>query len=242
MKGEKEMKKRIILSLLLIIGLISLTGCNDKQKETTNSDAIKFKQEYESFNGEKNEYFEYRNLSINVNNPFIYTTAEDILKKIENEESFIVYFGDPECPWCRSVIEQAVISANENDIRKIYYVRIWDGFHNEILRDTYEVKDGESVLKNKGTDAYYKIIEEFANVLEDYTLIDENNKTIDVGEKRIFAPNYIYVKEGKAVELIQGISEKQDRYNGELTEEIMADEIKIFNNFFISSILCNNNC
>lgn len=236
------MKKRIILSLILIIGLISLTGCNDKQKETTNSDAIKFKQEYESFNGEKNEYFEYRNLSINENNPFIYTTAEDIVKKLENKESFIVYFGDPECPWCRSVIEQAVISANENDIRKIYYVRIWDGFHNEILRDTYEVKDGKPVIKSKGTDAYYKIINYFDNVLEEYTLTDENQKNIKVGEKRIFAPNFIYVKEGNAVELIQGISEKQDGYNGELTDEVLNQEKEMFDNFFISSISCNNNC
>ena len=105
------MKKKLLLIMLLIIGVIGLTACSSKNESV--SDAEKFKQEYESFNGEKNDYFEYRSLSIDEENPFIYTTAEDIVKKIENKETFIVYFGDPECPWCRSVIEEATKSANE---------------------------------------------------------------------------------------------------------------------------------
>lgn len=112
-------------------------------------------------------------MSIDKNNPFIYTPAEDIVKKIENEETFIVYFGDPECSLCRSVIEQSVESASENSVEKIYYVRIWNGFHNEKLRDVYELKDGETTIKSKGTDTYYKLLSYFDEILEDYTLTDE---------------------------------------------------------------------
>ena len=156
------MKNKMILILLSIMIIIGLTACNSSKEES--NDAERFKKEYESFNGNKNDYFEYRNLSINEKNPFIYSTAEDIVKMIENKETFIVYFGDPECPWCRSVIEQATEAAIESNIEKIYYVRIWNGFHNEILRDVYELKDGKLTIKSKGTEAYYRLLEYFDKI------------------------------------------------------------------------------
>lgn len=231
------MKKTLLITLLIVIGLIGFTGCAEKQ-----TDAEKFKEEYESLNGKSNDYFEYRDLSIKKNNPFVYATAEEIVKKIENKETFVVYFGAMECPWCRSVVEQAIDSANEYNIDVIYYVDIWDGFHNEILRDTYEVKDGKAVLKSEGTKAYSKLIKAFDNVLSDYTLKDEDGNAIEVGEKRIYAPNYIYVKNGKAISLVEGISENQDGYNGELTEEVKKDEKKNFDSFFKKTVSCSDAC
>ena len=234
------MKKKVLLILLLTLGVINLTACNNQNKEMNDSE--KFKEEYESFNGKKNNYFEYRTLSINDDNPFVYSTAEDIVKRIENKETFIVYFGDPECPWCRSVIEEAVASANEIDIEKIYYVRMWDGFHNEILRDTYELEDGTPKEKSKGTEAYYKLLNYFFNLLEDYTLTDDNDNIVDVGEKRLFAPSFISIENGNAKELIQGISEKQESYNSKLTEEIKNEEKEIFDKFYKKTILCSDKC
>lgn len=161
------MKKKALLVLLMILVLISTTACNNylEKSNTTLQDALKFKIEYESFNGKKSEYFKYREVIIPENNPFIYSTADEIVKKIEENETFFVYFGDPECPWCRSIIEQATKIATEKNIEKIYYVRIWNGFHNEILRDTYELKSGQPALKNNGTNAYYKLLKYFDNVL-----------------------------------------------------------------------------
>ncbi len=234
------MKNKILLILLLIVGMMSLTACGNKKEKM--SDALKFKEEYESFNGEKNDYFKYRDLSINEKNPFVYTTAEDIVKRIENEETFIVYFGDPECPWCRSVIEQAIESANENSVEKIYYVRVWKGFHNEILRDEYELKDGKPVIKSKGTEAYYKLLEYFDKLLDDYILTDENDNTVKTDEKRLFAPSFVSIKNGKAEELIEGISQKQENFNSELNEEVIKDEKEIFNNFYVKTSLCTDKC
>ena len=224
------MNKKVFIILLLIIEVASLTACNKKEEKMSN--AIKFKEEYENFNGNKNDYFEYRNVSIDVDNPFVYSTAEGIVKMIENKETFIVYFGDPECPWCRSVIEQAIKSANNNSIKKIYYVRIWDGFHNEILRDVYELKDGVPLIKSNGTDAYYKLLEYFDEILNEYTLTDEVGKIVKVNEKRIFAPNFVFVRSGEAKELVQGISGKQESFNSSLTEDVIKEEEKIFDEFF----------
>lgn len=222
--------KKTILFIFLALLVIGITGC---QKEEKKEDGKKFKKEYESFNDKSNEYFEYRDIEIDEDNPIIYSTAEEIVKKIDNKDTFIVYFGDPECPWCRSVIEQAIKMANENDIDKIYYVRFWDGFHKEKIRDTYELDDeNKPVLKEKGTEAYSKLLKKLDNVLSDYMLKDKDKNTIEVNEKRIFLPNFVYVSKGKAKELVDGISKKQESYNAELTDEVIKDEKKTFDNFF----------
>lgn len=233
------MKKGLFL-VFLLMGVISLSVYDMKVKNI--NDSLKFKEEYEGFNGEKNDYFEYRNLSITEKNPIIYSSAEEIVQKIENNETFIVYFGDPECPWCRSVIEQAINSANENGISKIYYVRIWNGFHNEILRDVYELDKESPVLKVKGTVSYYKLLKYFDKLLQDYTLTNKDNKTIQVNEKRIFAPSFIYVKDSNPLQLVDGISKKQESYNSTLTEEILSEEKEIFDKFYQSTKTCSNNC
>ena len=233
------MKKGLFL-VFLLMGVISLSVYDMKVKNI--NDSLKFKEEYEGFNGEKNDYFEYRNLSITEKNPIIYSSAEEIVQKIENNETFIVYFGDPECPWCRSVIEQAINSANENGISKIYYVRIWNGFHNEILRDVYELDKESPVLKVKGSVSYYKLLKYFDKLLKDYTLTNKDNKTIQVNEKRIFAPSFIYVKDGNPLQLVDGISKKQESYNSTLTEEILSEEKEIFDKFYQNTKTCSNNC
>ena len=233
------MKKGLFL-VFLLMGVISLSVYDMKVKNI--NDSLKFKEEYEGFNGEKNDYFEYRNLSITEKNPIIYSSAEEIVQKIENNETFIVYFGDPECPWCRSVIEQAINSANENGISKIYYVRIWNGFHNEILRDVYELDKESPVLKVKGSVSYYKLLKYFDKLLQDYTLTNKDNKTIQVNEKRIFAPSFIYVKDGNPLQLVDGISKKQESYNSTLTEEILSEEKEIFDKFYQNTKACSNNC
>lgn len=223
------MKKKLIFILFILIGLFVITGCSN------NKDSLKFKEEYESLNGTKTSYSDsnYRSVNISKRNPFVYSTADDILDMINNKETFYVYFGSSYCPWCRSVIEEAINSSIDNKIDKIYYVDIWDGFHNEILRDTYEIDSEGNVRKTKnGTDTYYKLLKKFDNVLEDYTLTDDSSHEVNVGEKRIFAPNFIYVENGKAKRSTTGISDKQGSSGDKLSKDILRDESKAFDKFF----------
>lgn len=223
------MKKRFIFILFIFIGLFIITWCSN------NKDSLKFKEEYESLNGTKTSYSDsnYRSVNISKRNPFVYSTADDILDMMNNKETFYVYFGSSYCPWCRSVVEEAINSSIDNKIDKIYYVDIWDGFHNEILRDTYEIDSEGNVRKTKnGTGTYYKLLKKFDNVLEDYTLTDDSSREVNVGEKRIFAPNFIYVENGKAKRLTTGISDKQSSSGDKLSKDILRDESKVFDKFF----------
>lgn len=219
------MKKKI-LGVLLVTFLLFSAGCSNKKAE-------EFKNEYESLNGMTNKSGkEHRTVNIDKNNPFEKVSAQDILDKIDKKETFYVYFGDKLCPWCRSVIEKAIEVANKEKIKKIYYVAIWDDEGNEILRDKYERKDGQSNKVKDGTTEYYKLLEAFDNVLNEYSYTHSDGREDTFGEKRIYAPNFIYVKDGKSVKMTEGISDKQSGARDELTEEILKDEEKLFTEFF----------
>ena len=220
------MKKNIIIVLLLII--LSL-GCVRKE----NSYSINFKEEYEILNDITNKNGkQHRSVSIDKNNPYQKVTPKDVIDKIESKETFYLYVGDSLCPWCRSVIEKSIEVANNKKIDKIYYIEIWDDEGNEILRDKYQLNDGKVEKIKDGTDEYYKMLDYFEYLLSDYTLTDEDGKKVSVGEKRIFAPNFIYIEYGTAKKLVEGISDKQKDSREELTEDILKDEEKIFEDFF----------
>ena len=225
------MKKVSIVILSLVI-LISLCGCN-KTREATES-SLAFKTEYEALNGKENSAGKvHRTVNITDNNPYEKVTPEKLIEMIDNKETFYVYFGDPLCPWCRSVIEKSIEVADQLNIDKIYYIKIWDEEGNEVFRSKYTLdKKNKPELVTPATDEYYTITRAFSNVLKDYTLKTSDGEEINIGEKRIYAPNYVYVENGKANKLVSGISDKQTDSRSELTKEILDDEEKIFTEFF----------
>lgn len=233
--------KKLALMFLVLLVMVTLTGC--KKDEVKKTEVNEFKNEYESLNGKSNDYFEYRTVSIDEENPFEFVSIDDIVKKIEDKETFYVYFGDSQCPWCRSVIEQAIKSAKENNVNKIYYVKIWKDFHEEVVRDVYKLNsNNEPEFDRTASDSYYKVLKYFDSVLSDYVLTDIDGNKIFTGEKRIFAPNFIFVEDGKAVRMVEGISSLQKGYNDDLTDDIISDEKKIFDEFFSIKFCKSDNC
>lgn len=218
------MKKRWILAGIAALA-IAITACTNK-KETVKTDAQKFKEEYESINGTTREKDGkvIRTIEIPENNPTVYSSAEEIAKKIDDKETFAVYFGFKDCPWCRSVITTLIDCANELKLNTIYYVDVKE------IRDVLEVKDGEVVTSTKGSEGYYQLLERLDNVLNDYSLNDENGNSVETNEKRIYAPNIVVVKNGEALAMTDGISEKQMDAYEELTDAMVSDmQAKIVN-------------
>lgn len=229
------MNKKILMLLLGVFFIITLSACDKK-----NSSAIEFKKDYESINGKENSHGKVnRTISIPEDNPMKEISSSELIKKIENKETFFVYFGSKLCPWCRSVIETAIEEAKENNIDTIYYVDIWDDEGNEILRDKYELdENNELKVVYEGTEDYKKLLSYFDNLLEEYTLTNDKEEKISVNEKRIYAPNFVYIEKGKAEKLVDGISSKQEDSREELTKEILEEEEKTFNEFFDTSKSC----
>ncbi len=208
----KKMKK-ILLIVLVVTLLVGLTGC--KKKEKDNFDKYNFREEYMSINGlESSSGKTIRPITISEDHAFVYATAEELVEKIENKESFLVYFGFPTCPWCRSILEQLDKAINDKKIDKIYYVNVLD------IRDVREVNEnGDIVTTKEGSEGYQKLLTLIGDVLEDYSLT-KDGESISAGEKRIYAPNIVAIAKGKAVQMETGISDELTDPYGELTDEI----------------------
>ena len=205
------MKKYISIILVLVLSLL-VVGCSNEK-----TDAMKFKEEYESVNNKVNEHTKKENRELNIpkNNPIVYATAEDIVKRIDNKETFIVYFGFAECPWCRSVIEQLLKVAEEKKVEKIYYVDVLN------IRDVRQIAaDGTITTTTEGSKGYMDLLTRLDSVLADYTLTDENDEEVSAEEKRIYAPNVVAISRGEAIQLETGISPKLTDPYSKLTDNI----------------------
>lgn len=218
------MKNRYFILVIAIVFLLVIVGCSYKsEKEET--DAIKFKNEYESLNGVKVPDSDkvYRSISIDKNNPVVYASASDILSMMDNNSSFVVYFGFSKCPWCRSVLPTLLEVASDLDFDNIYYVDVLD------IRDKYVINDdGEVVLEKEGSEGYLGLLSKFENVLDDYTLTDKDGNEVKVGEKRIYAPNVVSVVNGVAKEMETGISDSQNDAYMTLTDEMKKETYNKF--------------
>ncbi|MBQ0065872.1 MAG: thioredoxin family protein [Firmicutes bacterium] len=231
------MIKRI---LTIVLASLLLIGCTNSQPL---NDAQLFKQEYETINGtiREKDGNTIREISIPEDNPMVISNAEEVLEKMENKDSLIIYFGFPSCPWCRSVLPTFLESAKENKISRVYYVDV------EKIRDTLTMDGNNQVqVEEKGSEAYYQLLEKLASVLDDYTLTNEQEEEISTGEKRIYAPNFVIVLEGKPIYKMEGQSSLQSDGYMELSEEMKQDMKSQFEKFFKilkeTSTACESKC
>lgn len=223
------MKRRSILVIIAIVILLIITGCSYDKKEEK-ADSLKFKEEYESINGDIIEGTDYkvRTLNIPEDNPIVYAEANDIISMMDNNETFVVYFGFNSCPWCRSVLPVLLDVAKDLNLKKIYYVDVKN------IRDRLDVdEDGNIITVKEGSEGYIGLLARLDDVLEDYTL-EIDGKEIETEEKKIYAPNVVSIVNGKAKELETGISDELDDPFMELTDKIKKETY----NKFKCSIKC----
>ena len=202
----------VLAAIVLVLNIQKVISNNSQ------TDCIKFKEEYEKLNGKKNDQGKkYREITIDSKNKIVYKTTEEVLNLIDKKKSFVLYFGFDTCPWCRSVVPTLASISKELN-QEVYYIDVKD------IRDTFELDDdNKPKLVKKGSKDYSKLLKKLEPVLEDYTLTDSDNNEIKVGEKRIYAPSIVIVIDGKAKELTTGISDKQTDGYMKLTKEMEKD-------------------
>ena len=196
--------------LMLLFILVYLKGF------TNDIDSIRFKKEYENLNKE------YYTIKINKNNPIKYSNYNEIFNVIKKKTG-IIFFGYPEDNNSRFAIEMLlnVIENNTFDT-KIYYLDI----HKD--RDAYTIENDKLVYKKennkelKGTKNYFKLLKLLDKNLSDYT-ISIGEKNYEVGEKRIYFPSFVFIKNGKVIEVITA------------TIDLESDELyEIFENYLLN--------
>ena len=98
--------RKIILFLAIII---IITGCNNKE-----SDAIKFKKEYEKYNKSNIK------LEIDEDNIIKYSKFDNI-NKIIKEGTGVIFIGNPKDDLSRTSLKVLLNAADSTDLQKIYY-------------------------------------------------------------------------------------------------------------------------
>ncbi|MBR6690011.1 MAG: hypothetical protein IKL65_01610 [Bacilli bacterium] len=233
-------EKMLLICLPILCAIAAIVGYLKVINKDTNIDAIKFKEEYEALNGTVvYEDLKYSNLNISENNPMKYSNYDELLDIIENK-SGVIYLGFPGCPWCRSALPILLEAAKENEINTIYYLNIL----NE--RDAYVVEDGELVYQvdengneKKGTKGYYKLLEALDEHLTEY-VVSYKDKEYETGEKRIYAPTVIFVRDGKVLGLHVSTVESQKSGFDKMTKEQKEELFGIYEDYILE--MKNSTC
>ena len=237
---NKDQKILVLIIVLIVIiagvfGVYAYKHKDEKSCKTEETDAIKFKREYEEYNDKNYDNGKpYFNISLSNKNLFKYITEENAVKFL-NEGTGVIYFGFPQCPWCRSLVPYLEEISENYGIDQIYYLNIKD------IRDTYKIEDKKAVIDIKGTDSYYELLKVLDNYLTDYSITDEKGKKYETGVKRLYAPTTVVVKNGKIVGFNEGTVDSQAKFVALTDEEIKELKDKLSTMIAqVSSFVCTD--
>ena len=228
MDRDRKIFLGIILLLLISMIVIGIVVFRDKQEEQSrnggNAEGLIFKNEYETLNNvvRAKDGRTIKEITINANNPVDIISEEEAVSLLESGTG-ILYFGFPDCPWCRSMLPVLLQTLDNMSIDKLYYLNISN------IRDTLSLGEKNKVeVAEEGTPGYYKIIKLMDRVLEPYYLTTEEGKKIDTKEKRLMAPTVVGIKNGQITSIHVGTVESQESGYDDLSTEQQEELANIF--------------
>lgn len=202
MKKLKPNKKfYVVAGSVLAVAIIILAIFAFKLNST---DGSKFKKEYEKLNGTKTESGQkYQTLKIPRSNKMKYSSMEEAIELLDKGTG-LIYFGMPNCPWCRTLVPVLINKAKCSCLENILYVDMSEA------RNTYEIVDNYPSETKKAEKEYYELLEMLDDYLDSYTITDEDGVEHVLNEKRIYLPLVVAVKNGAIVGAHTGAVELKD--------------------------------
>lgn len=176
--------------VLLILCIILLTACND-----VHTDGAKFEKEYESLNDKGIV------VDIDTNANIKYLKLNEVLDFFKNKTG-VIYFGFPNCPWCRNIIP-SLLDVSKEQGHTLYY------FNPRDVRGT----------NNK----------EFKELM---IILDEHLTANEEGVKTLYVPDVYFVKDGKIVGNHLGSVSNQTNPYEPLTNEQLSELKQIYKDLF----------
>lgn len=192
----KNKKLKLIIGLIVLILLIGIISTLYINKDNSTKDEKKFKEEYESIN-EKSKI----SLTIPEDNKMKYVTSKEVIDILKNKTG-VIYFGFPDCPWCRNIVPILINTAKCECLDEIYY------FNALSIRDTKHLDEsGNIVIDKEGSKEYYEIVELLSDYLGPYEGLNDDSI------KRLYFPTVVFVKDGKIVDVhISTVEDQTDPY------------------------------
>jgi len=202
------------ISIVIILGLILifLASC-----ASNNSDAVRFKEENEMFNGLISRDGEnyHKSIYIPSRNPFVFVDGYQVYDMLSStNRSGIIYMGFPECPWCRALLPSLIDAVQASRYRgNVYH---YNGLADrDILRLN---DDGEIEVVEEGEPIYHRLVELLYDYLGPYLGL------YDDSIRRIYFPTTVFFSNGEITSVHLGTVEGQtsgfDGLNEEQHEEL----------------------
>lgn len=169
-KFKKLLKKTFVIIgiIFLIFGIIFLV--------LMFNDNLRFKFDYESLNNIPYTNGKIIKAKVPWKNSIKYIEGKEVLQILKNETG-IVYFGYPSCPWCRNIVGPLIEVAKENNL-KIYYVNTHEAIDDikeelkKVLKDYLRKNEETNEYVIAVPDVYYiesgKIIGHHIGTIESY--------------------------------------------------------------------------
>lgn len=222
----------ILLGLLIIV--MAIKG-QDLVKKIPNSskDALKFKDEYENLNDKDNSYGgKYLSIKISENNVIKYATFEEIIDLIDHGTG-VIYFGFPECPWCRNAVPVLLEAAESTGIDTIYYFNAVD------IRDQKTLDaNGKIITTKEGTKEYKQILKKLDKYLLPYDGLNDDSI------KRLYFPSVYFIKDGVVIGKHIDTVESHTDASKALNEEQKLELKTIYENYMMKVLdsSCDKEC
>jgi len=173
------MKRVLIVVVSLLILGAGVYAWNFVNNRTTDEmDAMRFKNEYEELNGTTDSYGNLRTeITISEDNNVVYLTYEELIEFIENGTG-LLFFGRPQCPWCRLLVPMMLEFADEDDIT-IYYFN----------------PDADRTANNERYQNILRLLHNYLPV--DTVTQDEDDPNFDPNLKRVTLPHLFFMRDGQ---------------------------------------------
>ena len=142
-------------------------------------------------------------IEIMASDTFEAMSLSDLNKAIENKETFVVYIGFKNCPWCQDAVAYLKEIADANNI-KVKYVNV---------RTEGDTKEFDQRVDTNAD--YVKLQETFKDILSD-------------DSKKIYVPLVVTIKDGAIVNHHYGTLDEHDATERDLNEDEIKQLIEVY--------------
>ena len=209
---------------LTAVATLALAGCSRGTPAPTTTPSPTpsfatdaFASEYARLNGQTNSAGkEYITVNLPVDHRFAISSEEEIRDLLTDGDG-VIYFGFPECPWCRNALAPMDTAAKRVNLEQIHYLNVLD------IRDQKSLNEsGEIVVEKEGTEFYQFLLSELGDFAPEYPGLN------DPSVRRILVPLVVVVIGGEVVSSHLGTVDSQTDPYVPLTDEQFQELVTLY--------------
>ncbi|WP_143336719.1 hypothetical protein [Corynebacterium pacaense] len=206
--------RSIAVLILIVIASLLLAGCSKSESEAISG-------EYSDLNGgTSSSGKEYLDVNLPEDNVFTTASDDELLDLLENGTG-AVYFGFPQCPWCRNAVPVMEEAAKSVHLDSITYLNVHD------IRDEKRLDEAGNVVTDEpGSELYQKILGILGDNAPEYEGLN------DPAQRRIYVPLVVVVVDGEITGTHLSTVDSQEDPYVPLTPEQHDELLKTYQDLF----------